>query len=209
VTSATAPDDARVEREARRLLDRYLIEVVERFGLCPWAAGARARGEVHVEVLPCRAGPPAAGARIAADERAALGMVVLAASDIDPPALRRLRDAAVRPEVAIADFHPGGAGDLATPARLVPVLRRSPDPMLQVVRWSVLHAARRAPPPADRAAQARLLAGHAAAVPVRVDVADAIARANHATITAAGLDVLAAVLDDLARDRAAAYALGT
>src|SRR5262245_48134154 len=151
-----------IEAHARRLLDRYLVEVVERFDLCPWAAPARRRGDVRVEVVV--PGAPAdavtaAVARIAADEGAALGMVVLAASSIAPAALRRLRDELVRPDVAIADFHPDGAGDLASPARLVPVLRRSPDPMLQVVRWSVLEAARRAPPPPDRAAQARLLAG--------------------------------------------------
>jgi hypothetical protein len=194
-----------VERHARRLLDRYLTEVVERFGLCPWAAPARRRGELRVEIVRTEAAVAGAVARIAEDAGAALGMVVLAASTITPRALAALRDASMRPDVAIADFHPAAAGDLASPARLVPVLRRSPDPMLQVVRWSVLEAARRAPPPPDRAAQARLLAGHAVAAAERVP--DEIARANHATIAAAGLDALIAVLDDLARDRARSYAL--
>jgi hypothetical protein len=194
-----------IEREARRLLDRYLAEVVERFGLCPWAGAARRNDEVRVEILlePDPAAVNAAVARIAVDARAALGMVVLAASAIDPAALRRLRDGAMRPDVAIADFHPGAGGDLGTPARLVPLLRRSPDPMLQVVRWSVLASARRPPAVPDRRAQARLLAG----IPTDVggDVSDAITRTNHATISAAGMDALVAVLDDLARDRAAAY----
>lgn len=196
-----------VEREARRLLDRYLTEVVERFGLCPWAEPARRKGELRVEIVrnPDEVGD--AVARIAGDARAALGMVVLAASAITPAELRRLRDDAIRADVAIADFHPDAPGDLASPARLVPLLRRSPDPMLQVVRWSVLEAARRAPPPPDRAAQARLLAGHGPREAAHVRVPDAIARANHDAITAAGLDALAAVLDDLARDRARAYAI--
>jgi len=200
-------DSDRVAREARRLLDRYLTEVVERFALCPWAAATRRRGELRVEVLvppSSDAAVHAAVARIADDPRAAIGMVVLAGASIDALALRRLRDAAIRPDVAIADFHPRGAGDATTPSRLVPVLRRAPDPMLQVVRWSVLHAARRSPPPPDRGAQARLLAGHADdTVP---DPSDAIARANHATIAAGGLAALVAVLDELARDRDAAYA---
>ena len=193
----------RIEREARRLLGRYLTEVVERFGLCPWAEPARRRGELRVEIALAEDAVAEAVTRIADDPGATIGMVVLAASSIAPAALRRLRDACVSPAIAIADFHPDGAGDLASPARLVPVLRRSPDPMLQVVRWSVLEAARRAPPPPDRAAQARLLAGAPAAP--HEPVADAIARANHATIGAAGLRALTDVLDDLARDRARAY----
>ena len=193
---------AEIERHARRLLDRYLIEVVERFGLCPWAEPARRRGELRVEIVHAIGETAAAVGRIATDERAALGMVVLAASAISPLELRKLRDDAIRPDVAIADFHPQGAGDLATPARLVPLLRRSPDPMLQVVRWSVLEAARRAPPPPDRAAQARLLAGATHAPHERAS--DAIARANHATI-AADAAALTAILDDLARDRATSY----
>jgi hypothetical protein len=196
-------EPASIEREARRLLDRYLTEVVERFGLCPWAEPARRRGELRVEIVVAEDAVGEAVTRIAEDAKATIGMVVLAASSITPAALRRLRDASVRPDVAIADFHPDGAGDLASAARLVPVLRRAPDPMLQVVRWSVLEAARRAPPPPDRAEQARLLAG-ATATP-HEPVADAIARTNHASISAAGLRALTDVLDDLARDRARAY----
>jgi hypothetical protein len=196
-------EPAEIERHARRLLDRYLVEVVERFALCPWAEPARRRGELRVEIVHAIGDTYAAVARIAADPRAALGMVVLAASAITPLELRKLRDDAIRPDVAIADFHPLGAGDLATPARLVPLLRRSPDPMLQVVRWSVLEAARRAPPPPDLAAQARLLAGHATTAEPRPS--DAIARANHAAISADDAAALTAILDDLARDRAASY----
>ncbi|HTJ42663.1 MAG TPA: hypothetical protein VL463_11245 [Kofleriaceae bacterium] len=190
-----------VEREARRLLDRYLTEVVERFGLCPWAASARA--DLQIEIVRSPDEAAAAVARIAASS-APIGMVVLASSSITPRELQALRDACMRDDVAIADFHPRATGDDATPARLVPVLRRSPDPMLQVVRWSVLHAARRQPPAPDRADQARILAGHAS--DARVSVADQIAQTNHATITAHTLAALTEILDDLTRDRDAAYA---
>ena len=37
--------------EVRRILDRYVVEVVESFHLCPWAKSARLGGEVAVEVL--------------------------------------------------------------------------------------------------------------------------------------------------------------
>ena len=129
--------DAALAAEARRLLDRYLIEVVEAYELCPWAASARRRGEIRVEVVAI--GDAAAAVdRIAGDRAAAIGMVVLAAAAdaIAPPSLRRLRDEllAGRSDVAIADFHPAATADLSSPARLVPFLRRAPDPMLQVVR---------------------------------------------------------------------------
>ena len=32
--------------EVRRILERYLVEVVERHALCPWARSARERGEL-------------------------------------------------------------------------------------------------------------------------------------------------------------------
>ena len=37
--------------EVRRLLDRYIVEVVEAYDFCPWAKAARTGGEIAVEVL--------------------------------------------------------------------------------------------------------------------------------------------------------------
>ena len=189
--------------EARRLLDRYLIEAVEAFGLCPWAASARRRGEVRVEIVDLD-DADAAVDRIADDHTAAIGMVVFANHDLSVTALRRGRDAqlARRRDVAIADFHPDAVADLSSPARLVPFLRRSPDPMLQVVRHQVLADARRAAAPPDRAVQAAMLAGHAAPAPP--PLSDQIARNNLATVVAGG-GALAAVLDYIRRDREATY----
>jgi len=196
-------DDA-VALEARRLLDRYLIEVVEAFDLCPWAAAARRRGEIRVEVTDA-AGAAGAVARIADDGAVAIGMVVLAGSPIAAPALRDLRDAllGVRRDVALADFHPDAPLDLSSAPRLVPFLRRSPDPMLQVVPHRVLDAVKRAPPPAPRGAQAAMLAGTAptAALPV----AELVAATNLATVRGDPA-ALSVVIDDILRDRDDAYA---
>jgi hypothetical protein len=194
-------------RDAERLLHRYLVEVVERFGLCPWARAARERGEIRVEVVD--AGDAAAAiARIVADPAATMGMVIV--PGLDPRALRRLRDellAARVAEVGIADFHPEAALDASSPARAVAWLRRSPDPMLQVVRLDVLAAARAAPPPPDLAGQAAILAGRAGAPPPAV--ADRIAAANLATIAARAAEIEAAVVaihDD--RDRVRGWSRG-
>jgi hypothetical protein len=198
--------DPQLEREARRLLDRYLREVVERFGLCPWAEPARARGEVRIAVVDA-ADAGAALDAFAADEGAVLGLVVLPRFAADAAALRRLRDQLLDgprgAALALADFHPDAAPDTSDAERLVPWLRRSPDPMLQAVRHQTLASLRRAAETLPASAQAAALAGHAAAPPP--SAREQVAAANLATVRAHG-DAIAAALDDIARDRAASYA---
>src|SRR4029077_16934252 len=97
---------------------------------------------------------------------------------------RALRDrvAAAIPTAGVADFHPDAPLDLATPARLVPFLRRAPDPLLQLVPLALLDAVRAPPPVADLVRQAQILGCRAE--PARGDIADRIAGANHARISA-------------------------
>jgi hypothetical protein len=189
------------------MLERYLVEIVEAFELCPWARSARegrdlaiavAFGAPDVDTL-ARAGDGllAGGARVA--------LVVAPELDLDVAGLRALRDrVATRvPAAGIAEFHPDAALDLASPARLVPFLRRSPDPMLQLVPLALLAAVRGAPPAVDRTTQAQMLGGTAPAE--RGDVAEHIAAANHARVTRTFSDIEAR-LADIARDRARSYA---
>lgn len=190
--------DADVAVRAR--LDRYLA-VVERWGLCPWARPAREAGELQIAVIrsPAGADPlpavrPVAEAWLGAGIR--IGLCVLPDAALDPTALRRLRDrlAAVVPALALADFHPDG-GDpqrADTPARLVPLLRRSPDPMLQMVPQAALTQLAPPPPVAPAAAQVAMLAG--ALGPARDDPRLRIAAANFTTVTAAGVAELLAEL---------------
>jgi len=208
--AVVAADDP-LRTEAERLLWRYVVEVVERFALCPWARRARERGEVRVEVLtgaaPTFAEVAAAAARIA--ETSVMGMIVLPRARPDAAALRRLRDALVAaragraPAIGIADFHPDAAVDLTSAARAVPGLRRAPDPTLQLVRLDALASARGAPPPASRADQAAILAGVAAAP--ALPVSDQIAADNLRTARAdvAAIDAAVAAIH---ADRDAAYA---
>ena len=191
--------------EVLRLLDRYVVEIVETYDLCPWARSARERGEIAVEVL---FGEPTLPDWLAA-ARAALGqpktrvaMIVAPEFSGDLRAIR-VRVAAALPEAGVADFHPDAAPDLASPARLVPHLRRAPDPLLQLVPLALLDSVRGAPPVADRARQAQLLTSDVA--PARGDVADTIAAANHARV-ARDTEAFARALDDIARDRDASYA---
>jgi hypothetical protein len=194
--------------EVRRILDRYLVEVVEAYDLCPWARAARTGGELSVEILwgePDDAAWVAAAEALLARPPTRVAMVVSPETARPPAQLRALRDrvAARIPAAGVADFHPDAALDLGSPARLVPFLRRSPDPLLQLVPLALLDSVRAAPPAADRATQAQMLRG-TATVP-RGDVADRIAAANHATVTAHGARITS-VLDEIAADRAASYA---
>src|SRR5512140_3293072 len=192
--------------EVLRIFERYLVEVVERHELCPWARTTREHRELAVGILW---GTPSLDAWVAEAERllavpaARVAMVIapeLAASRVELGALRD-RVAARIPSAGVAEFHPAAALDLTTPARLVPFVRRSPDPLLQLVPLALLHAVRAAPPAVGLVEQATMLGGHAAAP--RRELADRIAAANHATVTQAHVEITAA-LDAIAKDRRAA-----
>ena len=196
------------EAVVRRVLDRYLVEIVEAYELCPWARAARAGGELAVAVVwqqPALDEWVAAAERLLAAPRTRVAMIVAPEWSGSPAELRALRDrvAARVATAGVADFFPEAAFDLATPARLVPFLRRSPDPLLQLVPLALLDGVRAAPPPPDLAAQARMLGGAGAAP--HVAVADRIAAANHARV-AADPEAIAARFAAIAEDRARSYA---
>jgi hypothetical protein len=132
-------------------------------------------------------------------------MIVAPELGADAAELRAVRDrvAGRIPTAGVADFHPDAPLDLATPARLVPFLRRSPDPMLQLVPLVLLDSVRAPPPAVDRALQAQILGGGAPAP--RTDVADRIAAANHAHVTSSR-EAIEAALADIAVDRRRSYA---
>ena len=193
--------------EVVRILERYLVEIVERYELCPWARGAREHGELAVAIVW---GTPELAAWLAEARRAlapgvSVAMIVAPELAITRASLSAVRDqlAAALPTAGIAEFHPDAALDLATPARLVPFLRRAPDPLLQLVPLAILDAVRAQLPPAARAQQAAMLGGHAA--PPRAPATRRIADANHATASHAHAEITA-TLDAIAADRRAAYA---
>ena len=194
--------------EVLRIPGRDLDDVVERHDLCPWARGAREGGELAVAVLWGTPGEDAwvdAARELLARPATRVAMVVAPELAVALPALRAIRDrvAARITGAGVAEFHPEAALDLATPARLVPFVRRAPDPLLQLVPLGLLDSVRAAPPVVDRARQAQALGGRDLAPPR--DVAARIATANHATVSAAAASIVA-TLDDIARDRRDAYA---
>ncbi len=194
--------------EVRRLLDRYIVEIVETYGFCPWAKPARLGGEIAVDVLwgtPARDAWATTAEQLLARPSTRVAMIIAPELAATPADLRAIRDlvAARLPGLGIAEFHPEATLDLGSPGRLVPYLRRSPDPMLQLVPLSLLESVRAYPAVIDINEQAQMLGG--LVPPLRGDVADALAVESHATMIANEARV-AATLEDIAADRRRSYA---
>jgi hypothetical protein len=215
-------DWPRFEHEARRVHERYLVEVVEAFGLCPWAKDARLKGHIHVFVTSVTTPDPlallAAVDRCMQDEKTEIGMLLCPLLPISRRRFRHLA-AAVRAadeqrrprgeeHIAIADFHPMAAADLTTPQRLVPCLRRAPDPMFQIVRADVLARVRHAQVQGTAYFDPTQLASLALdKLPApEPTLAERVAHANLRSVQQRGVARLEAVLSDIYADRTRAYA---
>lgn len=209
--------------QAVRLHQRYVLEVVEACGLCPWAEPARVRGRVRDAVV-LEADPAACVApSIAALDawQGNLGVEVafllyprlaldVRAFDVFTTELRD-RAAAGHPlggaPFVFAGFHPSAVPDVRDGERLIPFLRRTPDPCVQVLRTSIVERARSGTPQGtgffDLAALAAVEAG---ATQGQRPLREQIASANLETAMRMGIDALAARLDDIRRDRDQTYA---
>jgi len=189
-----------LEAEALRLNARYVEEVVIAWDLCPWAAQSWRRGAVARRVLPAVPPDPAELLplvdALAAQPAIEIGLVIFAGAAIEPAAFarfaERLRRAdqarrppgAAAPPFLMAAFHPARAVEPGTPAALVPFIRRTPDPTLQLVRGALLEGLSRG--------------GR--------DLSSEIGQANFATVQGRSPAALDAVIRDIHRDRDASYA---
>lgn len=203
--------------EARRIYFRYAVEVVEEFTFCPWARSAREADRVRCNIV--------FGARptletllaevLAADVCAEVDVTLLVMPEcgLSRVELRHLTSALhTRYEAtagrgkaphAIADFHPAAPLDQTSPERLVPFIRRSPDPTLQLIKHAALDTARRGALEGTRAATLEMmLRGAIKDEPPHVRVASA----NFRTLDRLGTQPILAAVEDIARDRAASYA---
>jgi hypothetical protein len=211
---------ARLEREALRVYARYQLEIVEGLSLCPWARRARLEGRVRQRVLLLRSADPtpvvASIAELAADPTIDIGLLLFPRLELDADgferfvAAARLADEAGRPlggvPFAMACFHPDAAPDLADPERLIPFLRRTPDPTVQLVRRSVLDEVR-ASAPHGTCFVDELQLGAVPLEPAELPpLRERIARSNLETLRRVGLDEVSALLDQIRADRDRAYA---
>ena len=109
----------------------------------------------------------------------------------------------------MADFHPGIEPDTSTPARLVPFVRCSPDPTIQLVRRAAIEAVQGSGSQGTSYAPQGLLGLlEASAMPAASapPMHQRIAEANHETVLRLGVAQVKALLDDIRADRDRAYA---
>lgn len=224
------PDDV-----VHRIHDRYLVEVVEGLKLCPFARKSREQGRVHRPVLRADGLNPTAHAAAdvliqTATQHADAEIVLLTFVGEDPrlatPAtfdvlVREIRtiydasDDAPRPFFMVG-FHrdlgsfPEGEAPELTRDTLVPLLRRTPDPVIQCVDATTLERVRRQ---AQRTAHERMVAEMTAVNPALKAVAERsicpdselsadIARANFESVAhGEGRAELERCLADIRRER--------
>lgn len=207
--------------ETRRLCQRYIDEIVLPYSLCPWAAPALRNSSVQMHVITQQFSAnsdlvPAARAVQSAlfqvtDEAIELVLVMLPRCTFSrlemDDLLRHVRQDGVRRDeregeiaFALAAFHPDAEPDTTTAERFIPYLRRSPDPMIQAVRTSVLSKIDPARGSGTAYFDLKTMSLEALATPTAEPLRSKIARANLETCTHAGLaqleETYAAILED-------------
>lgn len=207
--------------QAVRLHDRYMLEVVEPLGLCPWARRARQSGHTCQHVVLDNREDAALDATTAVieawapDESIEVGFAIFPRLVIDRSTFDRFVASVTQRQTKLhevgsvpfvmAGFHPEARPDVNTPERLIPFLRRTPDPCIQIVRSKVLEAVRANTPQGTSfvdAATFDFTRPHDDEIPLR----ERIARQNLASVTKFGLAELGRLLDDIRADRDRTYA---
>lgn len=204
-----------------RIYERYAREVVERFDFCPWATRSRREGAAEPHVLlgddpDDFSASLALISALAARPHISVGLLIyprlrLGRLDFEH-FVRRLRQAdGERHEpggipFAMAAFHPQAQPDLQDAERMVPFLRRSPDPTIQLVRCEALAAVRGEPTNGTALVEVWMLSPAGLAKEEAIGVRERIALHNLKTVRDVGPAAIEAVLADIERDRAATYA---
>ncbi len=207
--------------EALRVYRRYMLEAVEGFGLCPWAVAARRDGRVFEAVILAenQLDPQQTLTLLGSLESALeteIALFIYPDLELDRLGFEhfvrtlRERDSA-RYEVgtvpfAMAAFHPDARADLKEPERLIPFLRRTPDPTIQVVRRTALERVRGGVQEGTTFLDLADLATLPVPQKEPVSLRQRIAQANLDTALEVGVEVLEALFRDLRQDRDESYA---
>jgi len=216
-TTALGEPDA-WSREVVRVYRRYQSEIVEACGLCPWAERARVDQKVREWVVNETDRGNSASSLTVMDEMFAVPGIEIAL--LIYPRLQasraeferfvaRVRDADSRRHplgkipFMFAAFHPEAPPDVTNPERLIPFLRRTPDPTIQLVRASVVEKIRGKTPQGTQFFDSKtLLADLEKPAP---GMREKIAQTNFETVQKIGVDELGRRLDDILRDRNESY----
>jgi hypothetical protein len=198
---------------------RYAVEIVEALRFCPYAERARKDGHTRELVsLDAELSTERALALVheaAADPRVEIGLLLFPRVKVTRLELSRFVERLRRAHqdepgglvMAMEGFHPEAPADLASADRLVPFVRRTPDPTIQLVRHEVLLGVRRA---GDHGTAffdpSRMSLEEMLRTPAPKPLHRQIAEANLETTRARGVEAIEAIFDDIRRDRDESYA---
>jgi hypothetical protein len=207
--------------EAIRLHHRYLVEIVEELGLCPWARRCRIEGRLRAHATG-ETEPEAAAlaateflAELGRDADVEVAFLIFPCLEIGRREFASVGarvnelQAARHPPGAIpfmlAAFHPDAPVDTNSPERFIPYLRRTPDPCLQIVRATALDSVRDKTPQGTQLVDP--LTFDFTKLREEVPLRERIARTNLETASRLGIDELARRLADIRADRDRTYAV--
>lgn len=214
-------ETASFEQEVLRINARFNTEIIEGVSACPYARPARVAGSSQRRVVMASDARSAldglmgVAADLAPREEVEVAQVIFPLIGLDAAAFQGFAsdfgraNAALRPGRPVfvhAAFHPELPYSAETPSRLVPFFRRSPDPMIQLVRLAVLDAIHQAKPRGTQffSGTAEEIAALLATRPE--SVTDRITRENHEAAMDGNLAHVSAIFQDILADRARSYA---
>lgn len=201
---------AALRDEALRLHRRYLEELVEAYGVCPWAKPARAEGAVRAHVVVERSGSPESVRGVVAtweaDDAAEVAFIIAPRFDggFERFCEWSARVGALSSTFLTAPFHPADRG-APEPVGSIHFLRQTPDPTVQLVRRSRLEEIRAQDPPHYTDIFDLDLRALEAPRQSRT-VAAAVHAHNERLLADRGRAALRAVIENIRADRARAYA---
>jgi hypothetical protein len=213
--SAPESSDSRWAAEAVRLYRRYEREIVDAHDFCPWASRVRRDGRLEEHVLLQQSDKevePSLAVIDALPSGTDLALLLYPRLSLARDAFERfaarVRDASVirhtasRGSFVFVAFHPDAESRIEEAERLIPFLRRTPDPTIQVLRSEVLDRVRAAASEGTQFVDPRAMGTWQ---PQPQSLRERIAEANLTTTLRIGLDTLAGQLDDIIHDRQETY----
>lgn len=185
--------------------DRYIREFVEAFHICPYAKTCRVSGKLHRRVLDTLDETLPAMGEIESmpDDSVEVALLIYPNARTDGVDSAREFEAfcaSLRPSLRkfyCVAFHPDLPRDLSDAHRAVQLIRRSPDPTIQMVRASVLQSVRGPDDGGTRVIDPRTLTlEQLMAVASPLSLADRIAEANLQTLQREGPDQIERLLSE-------------
>lgn len=216
-------NEDKFREEVLRINSRYLVEIVEQYDFCPWAKKVRGTSRFRREIFladangeTLRNNVAAMVEEIAAQTEIEIALLIFPRLKLNSREFRSFGSSAesihakAHPRgelpLAMASFHPDAEADLNSPARLVPFIRRSPDPTIQLVRRSTMAKVGSSSSQSDKVFAESL----EAFLPLmgttpKPSLSESIAKTNLDTVESVSVAHIESILKDIASDRARAY----